>query len=85
MTYTFYADPGHGWLKVPMAELIQLGIASDISQCSYRDTHAAYLEEDSDMVKFFKAKGWTQWPTDLVTSRHLDQRCFVRRLPSYTH
>ena len=39
--YTFYEDPGHGWLAVPMEQLVKLGIADKISSCSYRDdTHS---------------------------------------------
>ena len=33
--YTFYEDPGHGWLKVPMTELVDLGVAGTISSYSY--------------------------------------------------
>ena len=25
-SYTFYCDPGHGWLKVSYKELVSLGI-----------------------------------------------------------
>ena len=54
--YTFYEDPGHGWLKVPMGELIELGIAGKITSCSYRDDDSAYLEEDCDLTMFLVAK-----------------------------
>ena len=30
-TYTFFADPGHAWLRVPHAELHALGIAGQIT------------------------------------------------------
>jgi len=53
--YTFYEDPGHGWLKVPMAHLIALGIAGVITSCSYRDDTHAYLEEDCDLSTFLAA------------------------------
>ncbi len=56
--YTFITDPGHGWLAVPKAELVSLGIAQDISSCSYQHNGTAYLEEDDDMIKFCVAKGW---------------------------
>jgi hypothetical protein len=59
-TYTFYTDPGHGWIKVPMNELRTLNIAHKISHYSYRNGDLAYLEEDCDASLFidaFKATG----------------------------
>lgn len=53
--FYFLHDPGHGWLKVPLRLVADLGIASDISQFSYRDSQYAYLEEDCDMRRFCDA------------------------------
>ena len=50
--YTFFEDSGHGWLKVPVSELIELGIENDISHYSYMFGDWAYLEEDCDMARF---------------------------------
>ncbi|MFH2109988.1 MAG: hypothetical protein ABIJ47_01885 [Candidatus Bathyarchaeota archaeon] len=47
-SYDFYADPGHGWLRVPVKRLEELGIAGGISPYSYVKGDYAYLEEDSD-------------------------------------
>ena len=63
--YTFYTDPGHGWLSVPVKELQELGIMDKISACSYLSPRheVAYLEEDCDMSVWFKAwidKGMTR-------------------------
>ena len=33
--YLYITDAGHGWLKVPLAELLKLGIADKISSYSY--------------------------------------------------
>jgi len=44
-TYDFYADPGHGWLRVPIKRLKELGIENEISHCSHRKGRYAYLEE----------------------------------------
>ena len=52
---TFFEDPGHGWLEVPMDLIRALGIASQISGYSYRKGHAAYLEEDCDAAVFIEA------------------------------
>ena len=35
-TFTLYADPGHAWLKVPVAILTELKIADRITRFSYR-------------------------------------------------
>jgi len=51
----FISDPGHGWLEVPVSELVRLGIAKDISRYSYKKGAMAYLEEDSDMGKYLGA------------------------------
>ena len=34
-SYTFYCDPGHGWLKVSFKELKALGIQDKITRDSY--------------------------------------------------
>ena len=55
-TYIFYNDPGHAWLRVHRAELIELGIAAAVSRCSYQKGSFVYLEEDCDAPLFIKAK-----------------------------
>ncbi len=50
--YTFHTDPGHGWLEVDRAELVELGILTHISQYSYQKGDKVYLEEDSDLGRF---------------------------------
>ena len=88
--YRFITDPGHGWLEVPTNELQKLGIADQISTCSYisADGLLAYLEEDCDAPIFFQAKGWKEsWigsngyvtPIEEVYQEHT----FVRGLESY--
>jgi hypothetical protein len=55
-TYDSFADPGHGWLKVPISELDRLGITSQITGYSYRLGDFAYLEEDCDLSLFMDTK-----------------------------
>jgi hypothetical protein len=55
VTLTFYSDPGHAWLKVPREKLHALGIAGQISCCSYARNKHVYLEEDLDAGIFLKA------------------------------
>jgi len=54
-TYTFYSDPGHGWLEVPKKELEDLGIINKVSQCSYINQGMIYLEEDCDAPIFINS------------------------------
>lgn len=54
-TLHFYADPRHGWLKVPLKDLDKLSIRDKISECSYYRGEFAYLEEDCDMLMYIYA------------------------------
>lgn len=54
--YTFHNDPGHGWLEVPRAELVELGIDKAISSYSYQKGDKVFLEEDSDVTAFIHAR-----------------------------
>ena len=55
--YSATADPGHGWLVVPVEDLIKLGIEKDITPYSYLSPRGgkAYLEEDCDASRFLLA------------------------------
>jgi hypothetical protein len=44
--YTFFEDPGHGWLEVPAADVAELNLEADISGYSYFNEGKVYLEED---------------------------------------
>lgn len=69
MLYTFYQDPGHGWLEVPLSELQELKIVTQITPYSYQKNDKVYLEEDGDLTRFIEAK----WPgaSDEEVSRHI--------------
>ena len=54
-TYTFHYDGGHGWLAVPVDDVVTLGIAGDVSCYSYYDARTIYLEEDCDACLFMNA------------------------------
>lgn len=73
MTYKMIEDPGHAWLRVPLAEIVGM----TFSKYSYADGEYAYLEEDCDAPKFMDAKSlqWQDIPTE-----HIENDCFVRRL-----
>ena len=61
MNYTFHHDDGHGWLEVPFADLMNVGLTlSDISTYSYATVNKSYvptvyLEEDIDVAIFMLA------------------------------
>lgn len=55
LTLDYYQDPGHGWVKIKLDKLAELGIDQDISYFSYTKGAYAYLEEDSDLTKLIKA------------------------------
>ena len=54
-TLTFIEDPGHGWLRVPLADVAALGIQDEITPYSFVDNDYAYLEEDCDYGTFMNA------------------------------
>lgn len=77
-----YSDPGHGWGKVPLKTLKELGIEHKITSYSYVRGAYAYLEEDCDMSTFYealKAKGLTL----KVTGHTGDKQSRIRNYHSY--
>ncbi len=67
--YKFYADPGHGWLKVSKLELAILGIADQISEYSYMRATYAYLEEDCDAPLFINVLGVKDFDSRVIYCR----------------
>jgi hypothetical protein len=54
--YDFYADAGHGWLKVSLKELKELNLIDKITCYSYVNKNYAFLEEDCDLSVFIEEK-----------------------------
>ena len=82
MKLTFYSDPGHGWLEVPVQLLADLGIKDKVSRYSYRKGEKAYLEEDCDCSLFMQAMkniGLTVEFRDVVEN----ESSFIRRLQKF--
>ena len=50
-------DPSHGWLKVPIMDLVDLNLMDKLTIYSYRSRsgETAYLEEDLDAMTFMNA------------------------------
>ena len=82
--FTFISDPGHGWLKVPIKLLQQLGIAHKITAWSFQRTPYAYLEEDCDMQLFVRAyeKQFGHKPDD-GTYTHSSKSSKIRSYPYF--
>ena len=55
MQLRFNADPGHGWLAVPLELLDRLDLLDKITSYSYIRGKYAHLEEDCDCSTFFAA------------------------------
>ena len=84
-TFTFFSDPGHGWLEVPMALLQSLKIANKISRFSFKNKNKdafqmAYLEEDCDARVFVEAYGEANMEIKFVDC---DGESMIRDLPSF--
>ena len=54
-SFKHFSDAGHGWVAVPMALIIELGLQNKISQYSYVNGKTVYLEEDGDTAAFYTA------------------------------
>jgi hypothetical protein len=50
-----FESPGHGWLRVPLKDLDDLGIRDRVTGFSYIDGEFAYLEEGVDMPVYLEA------------------------------
>jgi len=81
--YRFYADPAHAWLRVPVAQLAEYGIASKISRFSYRKGRWAYLEEDSDAPLFIQEYVRKHGARPRVTESVCNGRSAIRSYPAY--
>lgn len=85
--WTFYTDPGHGWLKVSKKDLAAAGVASKITPYSYQRGEHVYLEEDCDMETFLSAvnKAGADWSEikDRMKVKSTDKRSKIRSYERY--
>jgi len=70
---TFISDPGHGWLKVPLTEIVALGLETQISVYSYIEGRYAYLEEDCDCPRYLEARAAQGHPRPEITEQYVDR------------
>jgi hypothetical protein len=83
LTYSFYSDPGHGWLHVKLDELVELGIQDKISHYSYIRGNDVYLEEDCDMSTFMNAMEAKGVQIKLAYINERERDSFIRTLRKY--
>lgn len=80
--FNYYNDPGHGWIKVPLTLLKELGIEKRISSYSYINKDNAFLEEDCDATLFIhtmEEKGYAI----SVQEFHTNQSSKIRNYEGY--
>lgn len=80
-TFIYYQDGGHGWVKVPMKMIDDLGIRTQITSYSYQRKDYAYLEEDCDASTFIRAFKDQYKVEPAFRSRYSDQS----RIRTYNH
>lgn len=83
MKFDVFTDPGHGWIKAPIALLKKLGIADQITQYSYVRGNFAYLEEDQDASTLIKALKNAGIPYEF-RHHYTNNSSRVRTYPAYT-
>jgi len=85
--WTFYADPGHGWLKVARKDIAAAGVAEAITSFSYQRGDYVYLEEDCDMSTFLSAvnKAGYDWSEikDRIKTQHTNKTSKIRGYERY--
>lgn len=79
-TFTFFTDPGHGWLAVSYSDVLAAGLdLINFSRYSYAKGQTLFLEEDLDAGVFLKA--WTNVGLKYKLTEINDNReSFVRNL-----
>ena len=79
--FTFYIDPGHGWLAVRVQDLRALDLSAvDFTKYSHVSGDGAvfFLEEDCDAPKFINAYRARHGQEPVIRER---QAFNIRRLP----
>ena len=79
----FHCDPSHGWLEVPRADAIALGIADKISRFSHVGGHSLYLEEDRDASLYLDAAKAAGYTLNIV-ERYTNDDSPIRNFDQYT-
>jgi hypothetical protein len=82
--FTYYNDPGHGWLAVKrkLAQSIMGEQFMEISPYSYQKGDTIYLEEDCDMHRFLECvkNGGIAY---VICHKHTNKYSPIRRYNSF--
>lgn len=78
-----FHDPGHGWVRVSIAELCKLGIVDGISSYSYRRGGWAFLEEDCDAATWYHAYTKVNGRKPELDHRHINTNSNIRDFTPY--
>lgn len=82
MTFQFYSDPGHGWLRVDIASANSVGLKPEsFSRFSYQQGPWLYLEEDCDASLFVKAYMARHNRPPVVKEHHCNSHSVIRNYP----
>lgn len=82
MTFKFFSDPGHGWLRVDVASAQAVGLEpSSFSRFSYQLGHWLYLEEDMDASAFVKAYMAKNNRPPVIKEHSTEGRSVIRNYP----
>ena len=82
MTFQFYSNPGHGWLRVDIQSARSVGLEpKDFSTFSYQQGHWLYLEEDCDASLFVKAYMAKHNRPPVVKEHHSNSHSVIRNYP----
>jgi len=82
VTFSYYCDPGHGWVKVERKRLNELGLLDKISNYSYQRNDNVYLEEDSDLDIFLKAMRQAGYSVQFK-QQHTNRRSKIRNYSGF--
>ena len=83
MTLNYYMDLGHGWVKIHLDKLKDVGIKrEDISHYSYLKGKHVYLEEDCDLNRLYQACDKLNI-TIKLREYHTDKRSKIRSYQAY--
>ena len=81
--YFYLQDPSHGWMAVPIKDILELGVENDVTPYSYMNETAAYLEEDVDMPMFLRAYKLRYGHEPRIKDSYTHRDSLVRRLKPF--
>jgi hypothetical protein len=83
-TLTFYSDPAHAWMRVPLSKVREAEkyMGEYITTCSYQRNLHVYLEEDQDAGVYLRYLERIGQPFK-INERHTDNQSRIRGYDRY--